>query len=949
MTMQPTWADPPSLLRFALALSEVTTREGLVRALSEAGTDLLGARAAAIAVRTGDAVARIGASVALEPGSPLARAATEVALVVEGLRIAAPVARAGQVVGAIEVEGVAVSVSGVARLAELLAPALVRVLERERIREATDRLQFVARATELLLVSLDLDETLRTVARLAVPAFADWAAVDRIAPDGQVRRVAVFHVDPQRVALAHELFERFGPTRQEIAAFQAAGAPVLVEHLSDEILALAAKDAEHLRISRELGLRSLITVPLVTRGGAVTGALSFMYAESGRNYAPGDVPLAVELAARASAAIENAHLYGELQRAQAGQQEARRWFERIAVASPDVLYVVSIRDGRTLFLNRSLEAALGLPGPTEPLDLLALLHPDDGDVLLDAGRRAGALADGEVLEQGYRLRHADGTWRWFEVRSTVFARDDSGAPTEILALARDVTGERSQAQALAQSELRHRLATEALQGLVYDWEISNGSVSHSEGLRELVGYEPASGRDAAWWVARIHPDDRPATSEGFSAAIAEGARVIQAEYRVLHRDGRWRWVNDSARIVRDEQGSPIRLVGCTVDVTARVDAQRALEDADRRKDQFLALLSHELRNPLAAIRHAAQVLGAAPAPDALVDRARQVIGRQVQHMGRLLEDLLDLSRILNGKLVLRPVLVDVSHVIEQVVGDHRAEAERRGVSLRAQSSLASVWVRGDEVRLAQILVNLVENALKYTDRGGEVGVTIDSVDGSARVTVADTGIGIDPESLGNLFEPFIQSGASVDRAQGGLGLGLSLVRGLVTLHGGTVTAHSAGRGQGSRFTFLVPLAEAPPSAHPMPARATRPLRILVVEDNADGADMLRTLLEIAGHAVAVAPDGSSAIAEAERFAPDVVLCDIGLPGEIDGHGVARALRARATRALLVAVTGWGRAADVERSLAAGFDRHLTKPIDPALLERVLGDTEARAQAFGSPR
>ena len=375
------------------------------------------------------------------------------------------------------------------------------------------------------------------------------------------------------------------------------------------------------------------------------------------------------------------------------------------------------------------------------------------------------------------------------------------------------------------------------------------------------------------------------------------------------------------------------------------EAGLALKEADRRKDEFLAMLGHELRNPLAPIRTAVKVLDmqAASSPEAV--RTLAMIERQIAHMARMIDDLLDVSRISRGKLELRKELCDVVQIVRDVAHDYEPIVANNHLSLSLSLPDTPRWVEGDPTRLSQVVGNLLHNAIKFTDAGGRIQVKVADetrATNEIAITVSDTGIGMDAAMLGRLFESFSQADRSLDRSRGGLGLGLAVVKGLVELHGGSVAAHSEGPGRGSTLCVQLPLAmegvigAAPPSA-PAPRRADGPLRILVIEDNHDTADIMQSLLRLLGFRAEVAYTGPEGIEAAKRTAPDVVLCDLGLP-DMDGFAVARTLRQTPATAgsYLIAQTGYGGAEDRRRAKDAGFDAHMTKPIDPAELERVLG-------------
>jgi signal transduction histidine kinase/CheY-like chemotaxis protein len=372
------------------------------------------------------------------------------------------------------------------------------------------------------------------------------------------------------------------------------------------------------------------------------------------------------------------------------------------------------------------------------------------------------------------------------------------------------------------------------------------------------------------------------------------------------------------------------------------NSEDRLRDADRRKDEFLATLAHELRNPLAPIRNAIGVLQTPGAAEQQLQDSRMMIDRQVGHMARLIDDLLDVSRITAGKLPMRKARVQLADVLTLAVETARPHLEQAHHRLTIALPPEPVYLDGDSARLAQVFANLLHNASKYTEPGGQIALTARQTATAAEVSVRDNGIGIPAEFLPRLFEKFSQVAPALDRSQGGLGLGLSLVHGIVSLHGGQVLARSDGPGTGSEFIVRLPLASAaaplpkggvPMSPNPAPSR-----RILVVDDNEDSAESLTVLLRLQGHLVESAHDGKHALEAAERFRPDVVLLDIGMPG-MNGYEVCREIRKQPWGAaiLLIAQTGWGQDQDRQRTKDAGFDGHLTKPIDHDRLEEILTD------------
>ncbi len=373
----------------------------------------------------------------------------------------------------------------------------------------------------------------------------------------------------------------------------------------------------------------------------------------------------------------------------------------------------------------------------------------------------------------------------------------------------------------------------------------------------------------------------------------------------------------------------------------QAQAEQALRESDRRKDEFLATLAHELRNPLAPIRTGLHALNRLPADSAGAARLLAMMDRQLSQLVKLIDDLLDVSRIATGKVVLRRERLDLRTVLDAALEASQPSIAAAGHRLELRTPQEPVWVLGDASRLAQVVGNLLNNAVKYTPDGGRIGLRLQQQGGDALLQVSDDGAGIPPEMLGKVFEMFTQINRTLDRAQGGLGLGLSLVRNLMDLHGGSVTVESAGLECGSTFSLRLPLCKAVADGSVGPGAAAsgtsrRPLRILMVDDNVDAADSLSILLQCCGHTTRTEYAGAAVLGAVEAFRPDVVLCDIGLPG-MDGYRVAEQLRARrdADKLLLVALTGWGSEEDQRRTRQAGFDVHLTKPVDLETINLVL--------------
>ncbi len=451
------------------------------------------------------------------------------------------------------------------------------------------------------------------------------------------------------------------------------------------------------------------------------------------------------------------------------------------------------------------------------------------------------------------------------------------------------------------------------------------------------------------WRRHLHPEDRVRVIEGLEAAVARGDESWSDEYRFEQRDGSYAAVLDRGYIQRDAAGHPVRMIGTMIDLTERKAAEAALEEAGRQKDAFLAVLSHELRNPLAPIRSGVQILQRAEPGSPTAARALEIVDRQVDQLAHLVDDLLDVTRISRGKVRLRPERLDLARLSRRVAEDHRDLFAEQGIAFEVRVPDDPLEVTGDVRRLAQVVGNLLQNAAKFTPRGERTTLDL-AAEGTdtAVLRVRDTGIGIAPEVLAHLFQPFVQAEATLHRSRSGLGLGLALVKHFVEMHGGVVTVESPGPGGGTTFTVRLPLEGSPGRPEPTAEEATPPLRgvrVLVVDDQADVVESLRDLLRLEGHEVATARSGEEALEVARRFRPEVLFCDLGLPG-LDGFGVARA--ARTDPALegtfLVALSGYAHPRDIEAARAAGFDRHLAKPADPAAIEGLLREARARSLA-----
>ena len=505
-------------------------------------------------------------------------------------------------------------------------------------------------------------------------------------------------------------------------------------------------------------------------------------------------------------------------------------------------------------------------------------------------------------------------------------------------------------EALRRSEEHFRAMADSAPVLLWLADQQGQATFFSKPWLEFTG-RPAEQELGEGWTAGVHPDDREACVQAHRSGLW-AHEPFRVEYRLRRADGVYRWVLDIGVPRFNPDGGFAGYIGSAVDITERRCAEEGLRKAARDKDRYLVTLAHELRNPLSPILTSLGLLEQAAPTGPARDQALQRIRRQVRHLARLVDDLLDVSRITLGKVPLRAERVDLARLVRLTAEDRRPALEQSGLSLVVESPETPVWVRGDETRLVQVVDNLLDNAVKFTDRGGRVDIqlNVDGRAGEAVVQVRDTGIGLGPEIREHLFDVFSQEDRSLDRTRGGLGLGLAVVKGLVERHGGRVLAESAGTGQGTVFTIRLP-AEREPAAFtepPSPRNSANGAggprrRVLVVEDNKDAAESLSVLLELMGHEVKIAHSGPTGVEAGVAWRPEVVISDIGLPG-FDGFEVARRLRSVSGLggALLIALTGYGRDEDRRQSVQSGFDFHLVKPADPADLRRILAGKGPRS-------
>ena len=537
--------------------------------------------------------------------------------------------------------------------------------------------------------------------------------------------------------------------------------------------------------------------------------------------------------------------------------------------------------------------------------------------------------------------------------------EDSGAPiledhklVGVVLVFRDATSARASQRALLASEQRFRAAVDAVQGVLWTNTAQGEMRGEQPGWAALTG-QAFDQYQGFGWAQAVHPDDAQPTIDAWLAAVSE-RRLFAFEHRVRRHDGQWRQFSIRAIPILDPHGGLSEWVGVHTDITAQREGERslrnteaALREANVRKDVFLATLSHELRNPLAPIRNAASFLAKTPLSPEDLERSRLIIARQVRHMASLLDDLLDASRITRGVFALKKEYVNLQGLLVEAVETARPLIEAKRHTLKLEWPSTPIEVEADPVRLVQIATNLLTNAAKYTDPEGVITFGVKTSDQEVVLSVRDTGIGLAPETLSQVFEMFSQLAPEHGRAEGGLGIGLALVKGLVELHGGKIEARSEGLERGSEFIVTLPglrvatgTFQAMLSADAESAEVGGVRRVLIADDNEDGALSLAMLIEAAGHEVVVAHSGPDALQMAATHRPQIAILDIGMPG-MNGYELALQIRREAwgVHMTLIALTGWGQEDDKRRALRAGFDHHLTKPVDPAVLDALLAPSK----------
>ncbi|HLJ94597.1 MAG TPA: PAS domain-containing protein, partial [Gemmataceae bacterium] len=678
-------------------------------------------------------------------------------------------------------------------------------------------------------------------------------------------------------------------------------------------------------------VRAMQSTPLIGSGGKVLGMISTHYV---RPHAPDDRALRfLDLLARQAAD------YLERQQAeqavQASSNELRQTLKTAAVGLVRVgrdLRYISANPAYAEIAGVDLDRIVGRPlFEVMGAEALAVIRPYIERVLR-----------GERVEYEAELPWASAGPKCIHVVYSPWI-DAGGETTGWVASVTDVTARKQAEESARKAQEIFKLAHSIGRIGHWEWNSLTNENKWSPEIEALYGLPPggfASTYEA--WAKLLHPDDLPKAEEAVRRAMETGKYFT--EFRVIWPDGSVHWLEARAHVFKDDDDKPVRIMGVNMDVTERKRIEETLQEADRRKDEFLATLAHELRNPLAPIRNGLQLMRLAAGNTDAVEQARAMMERQLTQMVRLVDDLMDLSRISRGKIELRKEHVPLSAVVNSAVETTHPLLEAMGHELALTLPEQPVILDADFTRLAQVFSNLLNNAAKYSGPGGHIRLVAERQGSDVVVSITDTGVGIPPDKLTSIFEMFSQVDCALEKSQGGLGIGLTLVKRLVELHEGTIEAHSDGMGKGSEFMVRLPVViEAP---HPQAVRHDEPApqashRILIVDDNRDSADSLAMMLQFMGNEIRTAYDGQEAVAVAGDFRPGVVLLDIGLP-KLNGYEACRRIRVQpwGKDIVLIAVTGWGQDEDRRRSREAGFDHHMVKPVDPNALRKLLTGLEA---------
>lgn len=733
--------------------------------------------------------------------------------------------------------------------------------------QAQSRSAFLAEVSEVLASSLDYEQTLQSVAQLAVPYFADWCAVDFLNDDGSINRVAVAHSDSEKIQLGWEVAHRFPRHLNDgygISKVMKTGQSEIAIAITDEQLAAAVTNPEYLEILRGLGLKSAITAPLQARG-RVLGTISFVFAESNRHYSLKDLELAEDLARRAAIAIDNAYLYYSAQQAKHAAETAADRTARLQTVTAALSESLTPEQVAEVIVEQSMATL-------EATAALVVLVSKDRTEL-------------EIVKSVGYAEDLVKSWGRFSINLDV-------------PLAEAVrTGEPAWVESFLDRIARY---------------------PHLASIYKRYDFES--------WMAL------PLVVEGRSVG---GLLLSFMKFRNPSQDDR----DFVIALSRQCAQAIFRAQLYEAERNARAEA----EQANQVKDEFLAVLSHELRSPLNPILGWTKLLRTQQLSPEKVDQALATVERNAKLQAQLIEDLLDISRMLRGKLSLNIAPVDLAAVIQGAIETVQLAASSKSIQIQTLLQLPKKTLLGDANRLQQVVWNLLSNAVKFTPNQGQITIRLEDWDRQIQIQVSDNGKGINPDFLPHIFEYFRQADSSTTRQFGGLGLGLAIARQIVELHGGTIQAESPGEGLGATFTVRLPVAtvtsESPTAPEPLAQTANLAgLHILVVDDEPDMRNLAEFILLQQGAQVTVASSAAEALLAVSQFVPHVLLCDIGMP-EMDGYALMQQIRARSPEAggkiPAIALTAYAGEYDRRQALAAGFQRHISKPVEPDELVKAI--------------
>ncbi len=742
-------------------------------------------------------------------------------------------------------------------------------------KEANER--FLAEASTTLASSLDFETTLSTIARLAVPHFADWCGVDIANENGTLSRLAVAHVDPEKIKWAHEIYKRYPPEPNEPQGLYnvfRTGESEFYPDISDELLVQGARDEEHLKIMRQIGFCSVMLVPLKARGRTL-GVLTFVNSETDRHHSVEDLALAEDLANRAALAVDNARLYRAEKQTRQAAERTSDLVKRLQSVSESLSQALTPNQVASAIVEQGLNSLGAHAGTVVCLN-------DDGNELEIVGT---VNFPEDVVKK----------WKRFSVNDSVPIADAI----------------RKKAPVILESFAEW---SDMYPGL--------GPLASVTGSQALVAFPLSVEGKIIGAMGLSFPKPQKFSDDDLAFMLAIAHQCAQALER--------------ARLYETEQ-----------------HLRTQAETANRMKDEFLATVSHELRTPLTAIVGWSNMLTTNKFSEEVTSRAIQTIERNAKAQAQIIEDLLDVSRIITGKLSLTPNPTQIQAVIKTALESLQPTADSKEIKIKSNFDSEPYLVLGDSDRLQQVMWNLLSNAIKFTPKNGEIAVAMKRIGSNAQISVSDTGQGIEKQFLPFVFERFSQADGTSTRKYGGLGLGLAIVRHLVELHGGTVRVESDGINQGTTFTVSLPLMEAQKSnvnedknsaadAGYLIEKSSilKDSRILIVDDEADTLLLLTTIIEGSGASVITAASAVEAVQALEQFKPHVLISDIAMPDE-DGYSLIRKLRTLSAEEggdiPAIALTAYAREEDRNKALEAGFQRHLAKPINPDDLVTVVGE------------